>query len=107
MPLIKEVKTLPILRTLFLSLPFILCLIFAQPCRADNIGLITRGLAKTLFSVFEIPRDMVMNSGTAFPLGLVGGAVRGSMKAVVGTIAGVGDIARGAAPYAKYAVFAL
>lgn len=107
MPLIKEVKTLPILRTLFLSLPFVLCLVYARPCSADNIGLITRGLAKTLFSVFEIPRDMVANSGTAFPLGILGGAVRGTMKAVVGTIGGVGDIARGAAPYAKYAVFAL
>ncbi len=101
-------KMFSVLRTLFLGLSILLCLLYARPCfAADNIGLISRGLARTFFSVFEIPRDMVANSATAFPLGIVGGAVRGTMKAVVGTISGVGDIARGAAPYAKYAVFAL
>ena len=97
-----------ILRVALLSLPLVIGLLYARPVQAaESVGLITRGLAKTLFSIIEIPRDMIANSGTAFPLGLVGGAVRGSMKAVVGTISGVGDIARGAAPYAKYAIFAL
>ena len=78
-----------------------------QPAYADNIALITRGVARTLFSAFQIPKDMLANAGNAFPLGLVAGALSGAMKTVVGTIMGAADIARGAAPYAKYAVFAL
>lgn len=81
--------------------------ISAQPAYADNIALITRGVARTLFSAFQIPKEMLANAGNAFPLGLVAGALSGAMKTVVGTIMGAADIARGAAPYAKYAVFAL
>ena len=74
---------------------------------ADSIALITRGVARTLFSVFQIPKEMIANAGTAFPLGIIAGTMNGVVKTVVGTIMGAGDIARGAAPYAKYAVFAL
>lgn len=78
-----------------------------QPAYADNIALITRGIARTLFSAFQIPKEMLANAPHAFPLGLVGGALSGAMKTVVGTVMGAADIARGAAPYAKYAIFAL
>jgi hypothetical protein len=78
-----------------------------QPAYADNLALITRGVARTLFSAFQIPKEMLMNAGNAFPLGMVFGAMNGAMKTVVGTVMGAADIARGAAPYAKYAIFAL
>lgn len=64
-----------------------------------------RGVARTIFSVLEIPKDMIVNSPKAFPLGLIGGTLAGTMKAVTGTVVGAVDIARGAAPYAKYLVF--
>ncbi len=86
------------------------CAWCAQSVFADdgnNIALITRGVARTLFSVFEIPKDMMANAGNAFPLGLVTGAVTGTVKTVVGTVVGATEIARGAAPYAKYAALAL
>lgn len=85
----------------------VLSLMIPQPAYANNIALITRGVARTLFSAFQIPKEMLANSTNAFPLGLVGGAVSGAMKTVVGTVMGAADIARGAAPYAKYAIFAL
>ena len=72
-----------------------------------DMGLITRGVARVLFSAFQIPAGMMANAGNVFPLGLVAGALSGAVKTVMGTLMGATDIARGAAPYAKYAVFAL
>ena len=74
---------------------------------ADNIGLIVRGVARTLFSAFEIPKGMITNAGNAFPLGIVTGPVTGTMKTVSGPVVRATEIARGAAPYAKYAALAL
>lgn len=70
-----------------------------------NEQLILRGTAKTLLSVFQLPGTMLQSSMDSFPLGLISGAVQGSVNAVMGTLSGVVDIARGAAPYAKYAIF--
>ena len=79
-----------------------------SPCAyADGIPLIARGLGRVIFSVLEIPKEMITRSTQAFPLGLVAGTLGGAVKAVSGTLVGAVDIARGAAPYAKYAVFAL
>lgn len=72
-----------------------------------NPALIARGLARTLFSVLEIPGGMIANAPRAFPIGLVAGTIGGTMKAVAGTIQGAVEIARGGAPYAKYAALAL
>ena len=95
------------LRNLFL-LSLLTALIFTapRPAYADSVGLIIRGVARTLVSAFEIPKSMMEGSTQAFPLGLVAGTVAGSMKMVAGTLMGAVDIARGAAPYAKYAVLA-
>lgn len=96
------------LRLFFLS--FLLCLGFAaQSAYADlqGIPLLLRGVGKTVGAVFQVPAQILMGSTHAFPLGLVGGAVAGTAKAVGGTISGAVDMARGAAPYAKYAVFAI
>lgn len=74
---------------------------------ADNIGLILRGVARTVSAAFELPRQVVAGGTQAFPLGLVSGALSGSMRTVAGALIGAVDMARGAAPYAKYAIFAL
>ncbi len=76
-----------------------------RPAYADSVGLIMRGVARTIFSVFELPKTIVESSGQSFPLGIIGGTVAGSMRMVAGTLMGATDIARGAAPYAKYLVF--
>jgi len=70
-----------------------------------DASLIMRGVGKTVGSVFQLPITMLASSTTAFPFGLLGGAVLGTFKAVGGTLSGAFDIARGAAPYAKYAIF--
>ncbi len=72
----------------------------------NDIALLFRGAARTLFSAFEIPRTILQNpGGTPFPLNIVTGTVAGSLKTVAGTVMGAADLARGAAPYAKYLVF--
>lgn len=72
------------------------------------MALIFRGVARTLFSAMEIPRTILQNpSHTPFPFSIVTGAVAGTFKTVAGTVGGAADMARGAAPYAKYAALAL
>lgn len=78
---------------------------FAPSTAYANPGLIFRGLAKTVYAVAQVPVNMVQGSAQSFPLGIVTGAVAGTMKMAVGTVMGAADMARGAAPYAKYAVF--
>lgn len=85
---------------------FFLTAVFLAPSTAHaNPGLIFRGLAKTVYAVAQVPANMIQGSAQSFPLGMVTGAVAGTMKMAVGTVMGAADMARGAAPYAKYAVF--
>ena len=81
-------------------------LLVSSSAHAD-VALIAQGLAKTVFAVFQLPASMIAGSTQSFPLGLLTGTVAGTMKMAVGTVIGAADMARGAAPYAKYAIFAL
>lgn len=79
---------------------------FAAPAYADNMGLIFQGVAKTLLSVFQLPKAMIAyTQELGFPLGLITGTVLGTVDTVLGTLGGAADVARGAAPYAKYMIF--
>jgi len=72
---------------------------------ASSVDYLTRGVVKTVTSVFYIPMEMIKDSTQIlFPFGLVTGAVKGSIKTVGGLLGGAVDIARGAAPFAKYLV---
>ena len=80
--------------------------VFLVPEAYANVPLILRGLGKTLFSVFEIPRTIIGQSTAGlFPLSLVTGTVMGSVRMVMGTLGGAFDLVQGAAPFAKYALF--
>ena len=96
-------------RKIFFILLIVFILGVSQPAYAggDNITLIFSGLARTVFSVVKLPVTILAGSTKAFPLGLISGVFTGTAQAIGGTLAGVFDTARGAAPYAKYAVFAL
>jgi hypothetical protein len=101
----KKLKTflvlLPVLGVLFASFP-----VYAQ--MGEDIGYASRGAGKIVGSVFAIPKAMLQDSGRMmFPFGLVTGAVRGTVQTVTGVVGGVVDVARGGAPYAKYAALAL
>jgi len=74
----------------------------------EDISYATRGAGKIVGSMFAIPKAMLQDSGhVMFPFGLVTGAVRGTIQTVTGVVSGVVDVARGGAPYAKYAALAL
>jgi len=74
----------------------------------EDISYAARGAGKIVGGVFAIPKAMFQDSGRVlFPFGLVTGAVRGTVQTVTGVVGGVVDVARGGAPYAKYAALAL
>ncbi|MFH1208830.1 MAG: hypothetical protein V1673_04660 [Candidatus Omnitrophota bacterium] len=74
----------------------------------ENIAYATRGVGKIVGGVFAIPKAMFQDSGRVmFPFGLVTGAIRGTVQTLAGVVGGVVDVARGGAPYAKYAALAL
>ncbi|MBU9889817.1 MAG: hypothetical protein KTQ49_08130 [Candidatus Omnitrophica bacterium] len=73
-----------------------------------DIAYAMRGIGKIFGGVFAIPKAMIQDSGRVlFPFGIVTGALRGTVETVTGVLGGTFDIARGAAPYAKYAALAL
>ncbi len=74
----------------------------------QDISYAARGASKLVGSVFAIPKAMLQDSGRVmFPFGLITGAIRGTVQTVTGVVGGVVDVARGGAPYAKYAALAL
>lgn len=74
----------------------------------EDVAYAARGAGKIFGSLFAIPKAMLQDSGRVlFPFGLVTGAVRGTFQTVTGVVGGVVDVARGGAPYAKYAALAL
>lgn len=75
---------------------------------AEDISYAARGASKIVGGMFAIPKAMLQDSGRViFPFGLVTGALRGTFQTVTGVVGGVVDVARGGAPYAKYAALAL
>jgi hypothetical protein len=73
----------------------------------QDISYAMRGTGKIVGGVFAIPKAMLQDSGRVmFPFGLVTGAIRGTFQTVTGVVGGVVDVARGGAPYAKYAAIA-
>lgn len=74
----------------------------------QDISYAARGVSKIVGGTFAIPKAMLQDSGRMlFPFGLVTGAIRGTVQTVTGVVGGVVDVARGGAPYAKYAALAL
>jgi hypothetical protein len=90
-----------VLGVLFASFP-----VYAQV--GEDVAYASRGAGKILGGVFAIPKAMLQDSGRVmFPFGLVTGAVRGTVQTVTGVVSGAADVARGGAPYAKYAALAM
>lgn len=96
----------------FLILWLILGVLLMPSCGyaevGEDISYAARGAGKIVGGVFAIPKAMLQDSGRVmFPFGLVTGAIRGTFQTVTGVVGGVVDVARGGAPYAKYAALAL
>ena len=94
------------------SLVFLIAavLLFAGPSSyadsGEDIAYASRGAGKILGGLFALPVAMLQGAGRSFPFGLVTGAVQGTFQTVSGVVGGAVDVARGAAPYAKYAAIA-
>ena len=72
----------------------------------ENVSYIARGAGKMVGGLFAVPKNMLQDSTRVlFPFGLVTGAVKGTVQTVSGVLGGTADVARGAAPYAKYLIF--
>ncbi len=99
-------KWLKISGTIFFLLFFWKANAAAHASDGDNLRHVLHGAGQTLFSSMEIPRTILRNSAP-FPFNIVTGAVAGTFRTVAGTVMGAAEMARGAAPYAKYAIFAL
>ena len=101
----KKLKTFLVL-SLVLSVLLMPSLSYAE--MGEDISYAARGAGKIVGGVFAIPKAMLQDSGRVlFPFGLITGAVRGTVQTVTGVVGGVVDVARGGAPYAKYAALAL
>ncbi len=72
---------------------------------ARNLALIFRGVGRTVASAFSLPFHVLSRGTQSFPLGLVGGVMSGTYQTVTSVLGGGFDMARGAAPYAKYMAF--
>ena len=89
---------------------FLITLVFASVSFApmtyaeSATYLITRGVGRVISSAGQIPIAMYEDTKRYFPFGIITGIFRGSARMVIGTVAGAIDVARGAAPFAKYAV---
>ncbi|HNX68731.1 MAG TPA: hypothetical protein PLL75_01355 [Candidatus Omnitrophota bacterium] len=99
-------------RKLFVAAFLVLGLVFffgkAFASDGENVAYAARGASRIFGSLFAIPKAMIQDAGrVVFPFGLVTGAVRGTVQTVGGVVGGVADVARGGAPYAKYAALAL
>lgn len=103
--MMKKIKT-------FLAVLLVLGVILTPSSGYADVGTdvsyAARGASKIVGGMFAIPKAMLQDSGRVmFPFGLVTGAVRGTVQTVTGVVSGVVDVARGGAPYAKYAALAL
>jgi len=112
MPTIEEGYRMMKKPKTFLVLVVILGVFFTPSCSyaavGEDVSYAARGAGKILGGVFAIPKAMLQDSGRVmFPFGLITGAVRGTVQTVTGVVGGVADVARGGAPYAKYAALAL
>ncbi|OQA58158.1 MAG: hypothetical protein BWY42_00120 [Candidatus Omnitrophica bacterium ADurb.Bin277] len=73
-----------------------------------NMAYASRGVGRILGSAMAIPAAVIQDSQRVmFPFGIVTGVIRGTVGMIGGIIGGTCDVARGSAPYAKYAALAL
>lgn len=72
----------------------------------QNVSYIERGFFRIFTAAFQLPRYLIHKTLTGPPIvGTLDGAVTGAFYTVSSVVGGAFDIARGAAPYAKYLVF--
>jgi len=95
---------------IFASVILVLLFVSSAIAYADEgtAYLLYRGTSRVITAPFQGANTMISQSvSQPFPFGIVAGTLNGTMKAVTGVLSGAIDLVRGAAPYAKYAIFFL
>ncbi len=90
----------------------IFCLIGWSVCltaHAENpiqdAGYVATGATQIVGGALALPVEILKGGVQSFPFGIIAGALRGTVKTLGGVFGGAVNIARGSAPYAKYAAF--
>jgi len=97
---IKKIRILLIIFLLLVSAP-----LSNAHASGDKVA---RGVYSILTGVVELPYQIVQQTVSQPPIiGTVSGVVIGSIRTVSKVVGGAFDIVTAAAPYAKYALFAL
>lgn len=82
----------------------------SSPAHAENpirdAGIVATGASQVVGGALALPVEILKGATQSFPFGIIAGALRGTVKTVGGVFGGAFNMARGAAPYAKYAAFA-
>ena len=96
----------------FWVLGFILGIFFfgspSSVCADDvqNINYLERGFFRIFTAAFQLPIYLIQKTLNGPPIvGTVDGALSGTFYTVSSVVGGTFDLARGAAPYAKYLIF--
>ncbi len=81
--------------------------LFCSQARAENpvrdVTTVAYGASQVAGGVLALPVEMLKGAAQSFPFGILAGALRGTVKTFGGVLGGAFNIAKGAAPYAKYA----
>ncbi len=72
---------------------------------ARDIAAVETGVGQTVNGAFAIPVRVLQGAAQSFPFGIITGAIQGTFETVGWVVNGAANVARGAAPYAKYAAF--
>jgi len=95
-------------KTTFFLLFLVFLTFFSTPQFAfagKTEALLYRGTARIMNAPFQIPNKMVLRTRQHGLPGILTGMIEGTMHMVGGVVFGALDVALGAAPLAKYAVF--
>ncbi len=84
-------------------LPFSLIAHAENP--VQDVGTVAVGASQIVGGALALPVEILKGATQSFPFGILAGAMRGTMRTLGGVFGGAFNVAKGAAPYAKYAAF--
>ena len=81
------------------------CLVAHAENPIQDAATVATGASQVVGGALALPVEILKGATQSFPFGILAGALRGTVKTLGGVFGGAFNIARGAAPYAKYAAF--
>ena len=90
---------------LFFFLTIAVCAVARAEDPLRDAGYVATGASQVVGGALALPVEILKGATQSFPFGILAGAMRGTVKTLGGVLGGAFNMARGAAPYAKYAAF--